>query len=140
MADLGKDILKGGKLIGEGSSTCVFKPNLPCKNKKIDISDKRIAKLFLKKPDDLLKELKTNKKISKLPKSKEWSVVLDDMCEAADYNTLKNVEPDIDKCLKNNVQNPKHLIPEDVKIDWVRGGIPSRQLVRDIEYKERCQE
>ena len=44
------------------------------------------------------------------------------------------------KCLKNNVQNTKHLIPEDVKIDWVRGGIPSRQLVRDIEYKERCQE
>ena len=102
MTDLGKDILKGGKLIGEGSSTCVFKPNLPCKNKKIDISDKRVAKLFLKKPDDLYKELKTNKKISKLPKSKEWSVVLDDMCEAADYNTLKNVEPDIDKCLKNN--------------------------------------
>ena len=43
------------------------------------------------------------------------------------------------KCLKNNIQNPKHIITEDVKIDWVRGGIPSRQLVRDIEYKERCQ-
>ena len=27
--------LTGGKLIGEGSSTCVFKPNLPCKNKKM---------------------------------------------------------------------------------------------------------
>ena len=26
-------------------------------------------------------------------------------------------------------------IPEDVDTDWVRGGIPSRQLVRDIEYK-----
>ena len=24
--------MKGGKLIGEGSSTCVFQPNLPCKN------------------------------------------------------------------------------------------------------------
>ena len=58
---------KGGKLIGEGSDTCVFKPNLPCKNKKIDISDKRIAKLFLKKPDDLKKELETNRKITKLP-------------------------------------------------------------------------
>ena len=71
--------LVGGKLIGEGSSTCVFKPNLPCKNKKIDISDKRVAKLFLKKPDDLKRELETNKKITKLPKSKEWSVVLDDI-------------------------------------------------------------
>ena len=92
--------LVGGKLIGEGSSTCVFKPNLPCKNKKIDISDKRVAKLFLKKPDDLKRELETNKKITKLPKSKEWYVVLDDMCTAPDYDTIKRVEPDIDKCLK----------------------------------------
>ena len=94
--------MKGGKLIGEGSSTCVFKPNLPCKNKKIDMSDKKVAKLFLKKPDDLKRELETNRKISKLPKSKEWSVVLDDMCEADDYESIKRVEPDIDKCLKNN--------------------------------------
>jgi len=102
--------LVGGKLIGEGSSTCVFKPNLPCKNKKIDISDKRVAKLFLKKPDDLKRELETNKKITKLPKSKEWSVVLDDMCTAPDYDTIKKVEPDIDKCLKNN---EKTSLPRD---------------------------
>ena len=94
--------LKGGKLIGEGSSTCVFKPNLPCKNKKIDISDNRVSKLFLKKPDDLKTELDTNRIISKLPRSKEWSVVLDDMCDAPDYEKIKSVEPDIDKCLKNN--------------------------------------
>jgi serine/threonine protein kinase len=94
--------LTGGKLIGEGSSTCVFKPNLPCKNKKIDISDKRVSKLFLKKPDDLKRELETNRVISKLPRSKEWSVVLDDMCEAPDYEKIRSVEPDIDKCLKNN--------------------------------------
>ena len=94
--------MKGGKLIGEGSSTCVFKPNLPCKNKKIDVSNKKVAKLFLKKPDDLKRELETNRIISKLPRSKEWSVVLDDMCEAGDYESIKRVEPDIDKCLKNN--------------------------------------
>ena len=39
------------------------------------------------------------------------------------------------KCLKNNIQNPKHLITEDVDTNWIRGGLPSRQLVRDIEYK-----
>ena len=102
MTDLKGGKLTGGKLIGEGSGTCVFKPNLPCKNKKIDMSDKKVAKLFLKKPDDLKRELETNRKISKLPKSKEWSVVLDDMCEAGDYESIKRVEPDIDKCLKNN--------------------------------------
>ena len=37
--------IKGGKLIGEGSSTCVFRPNLPCKNKNIKIDDKHVSKL-----------------------------------------------------------------------------------------------
>ena len=94
--------LTGGKLIGEGSNTCVFQPNLPCKNKKIDISDKKVSKLFLKKPKDLKKEIDFNRKISHLPNSREWSVVLDDTCQAPEYDKIKSIEPDIDKCLKNN--------------------------------------
>tara|TARA_B100000900_G_scaffold107971_2_gene89907 strand:+ start:1746 stop:2873 length:1128 start_codon:yes stop_codon:yes gene_type:complete len=97
--------LTGGKLIGEGSSTCIFRPNLPCKNKKIDIDEKTISKLFLEKPEKLLKEIKFNEKISKLPKSKEWSITLYNHCEAPDYETIRKVEPDIDKCLKNNRQS-----------------------------------
>ena len=27
----------GGKLIGIGSESCVFRPNLPCKDKKVEI-------------------------------------------------------------------------------------------------------
>ena len=96
------DKLTGGKLIGEGSGTCVFRPNLPCKNEKIDINEKTISKLFLKKPKELLKEIKFNEKISKLPQSKEWSITLYNHCEAPDYETIRKVEPDIDKCLKNN--------------------------------------
>jgi hypothetical protein len=30
-----------------------------------------------------------------------------------------------------NIQNPQHLIPEVASAGWVRGGIPSRQVVRD---------
>jgi len=97
-----KGDLKGGKLIGEGSGTCVFKPNLPCKNGKIDVDNKKVSKLFLKKPENIKKEIDFNEKISKLPKSKEWSITLHEHCEAPDYETIKKVEPDIDKCLKNN--------------------------------------
>ena len=39
--------------------------------------------------------------------------------------------------LKNEVQNPKHIIPEDSMTSWVRGGLPSRQIVRNKEYMER---
>ena len=91
-----KDInLTGGKLIGEGSNTCIFKPNLPCKDKKIDINKENISKLFLKKPKDLLREIKFNEKISQLPQSKEWSITLYNHCKAPDYETIKKVEPDL---------------------------------------------
>jgi hypothetical protein len=42
--------------------------------------------------------------------------------------------------LKNEVQDHKHIIPEDSKQDWVRGGLPSRQMVRNKDYLRRCQE
>lgn len=41
-------------------------------------------------------------------------------------------------CLKDNIQNPVHIIPEDNRKDWVWGGIPSRQTMRQREYQRRC--
>ena len=40
--------------------------------------------------------------------------------------------------LEKNVQNTKHIVNEDASPDWVRGGIPSRQLVRNKEFLEKC--
>lgn len=34
--------------------------------------------------------------------------------------------------LKQNIQNPKNLIPEVARPGWIHGGIPTRQYVRDI--------
>ena len=42
--------------------------------------------------------------------------------------------------LKEEVQDNKHIIPEDSKMDWVRGGLPTRQMVRNADYLRRCQE
>jgi len=42
--------------------------------------------------------------------------------------------------LKAEVQDKKHIIPEDSKQDWVRGGLPTRQMVRNQDYLRRCQE
>jgi len=41
-------------------------------------------------------------------------------------------------CLKDNIQNPNHLIPDSALKGWVRGGIPSREIVRNIDYMEKC--
>ena len=41
------------------------------------------------------------------------------------------------KNLRQNIQNPRHLIQEQVDSDWVRGGIPSRQIIRNIDYNKK---
>lgn len=42
--------------------------------------------------------------------------------------------------LKSEVQDTKYIVQEDSLNSWIRGGIPSRQLVRDADYMKRCQE
>ena len=42
--------------------------------------------------------------------------------------------------LQDEVQNIKHIIPEDSMQSWVRGGLPSRQMQRNQDYLRRCQE
>jgi hypothetical protein len=44
------------------------------------------------------------------------------------------------KKLEDEVQNAKNIIPEDSMDSWVRGGIPSRQIARNIDYLKRCNE
>jgi hypothetical protein len=41
-------------------------------------------------------------------------------------------------CLKKNIQDPKHIIPEMVDDNWIRGGAHSRQIVRQKKYLEKC--
>ena len=49
--------------------------------------------------------------------------------------TSYHMIPMID-CLQKNVQNPKNIIEEDN--GWVRSGMPSRQLIRNREYLNKC--
>ncbi len=37
-------------------------------------------------------------------------------------------------CLKENVQNTKHIIPEY----WIRGGLSTRSVIRNIDYMRTC--
>ena len=41
-------------------------------------------------------------------------------------------------CVRQSVQNPKNLIPEDTDRTWVRGGQPSRQIIRNKNYLKKC--
>ena len=51
------------------------------------------------------------------------------------YN--RQVTPLIDK-LEKEVQDPNHLIQENVDEDWIHGGVPTRQIMRNIDYLKIC--
>ena len=40
--------------------------------------------------------------------------------------------------LRQEVQNPDHIIQQNVDNTWVRGGLPTRQIMRNIDYEKRC--
>lgn len=40
--------------------------------------------------------------------------------------------------LKETIQNPQHIIPENSNINWIRGGIDTTQIAKDIDYFQRC--
>ena len=46
------------------------------------------------------------------------------------------IEPMIGS-LRETIQDPMHIIQEYVSPDWVRGGLPSRDVVKYLDYMER---
>ena len=42
--------------------------------------------------------------------------------------------------LEEEIQDPIHIIPEDSMDSWVRGGLPTRQIVRNMDYMRRVHE
>ena len=41
-------------------------------------------------------------------------------------------------CLQENIQNPKHIVEQTVCKNWVRGGLPSRQMKQNANILQKC--
>ena len=52
--------------------------------------------------------------------------------------TLNRVMVPLVPHLDKNVQNPEHLVEEVAEDGWIRGGSPSRLVIRDVDYLQRC--
>ena len=117
--------MDAGKLIGEGSKTCIFQPNLPCINSDIDISDDKVSKVFLtnKVTHNLDEEISFNKKISKLPKSDKWAVTLFNRCNVGNYAEILKIEKDIKKCLENQKISINDFNKNKIMLYGLYGGI-----------------
>ena len=68
---------------------------------------------------------------------------VDRPCNVLSGVTIDNLQPALfpmNDRLKSEVQNKIHIIPEDSMSSWVRGGLPSRQIARNVDYINRCED
>ena len=127
-----KYILNGGKLIGQGSYGCVFRPMIPCKG-----SNKRIpgkVSKFLNK-DEANDEIKENTILDKIDKENIFHFKTPKKC---DFNMNYINEPGINKCKpfmreNNDFKRMKLLQMSD-------GGIELTTFLEKVELKNKEQE
>ena len=93
---------KGGKLLASGSSSCVFRPFIPCKGSSDKQTNDKISKIIYgSKSEIYLNQEKTMNNIIKQIKGyKSWCLIYDKFCKAPNYsNIFKNYDKDIINCL-----------------------------------------
>ena len=108
--------MKGGKLIGTGSQSCVFSPNIPCPNQ--EISKNHVSKLLFHPEHEKMSknEEKQSNLIKKIKGYKEWAVVYDTYCNALPPSEVKELDPNGFKaCFKHETTytKAKNLISEN---------------------------
>ena len=54
--------------------------------------------------------------------------------EENQQRSMDNHFTPLTKNLSDNIQNPMNLVEEVNDDTWVRGGVPSRQIVKDLDY------
>ena len=92
---------KGGGLLATGSSSCIVKPNIPCKDGKYKKKDdKKISKIvFGKKSEEYTnREKNIDDIIKKIPGYKDWSLVFDELCKPPPFNEAKKMEKGLYDC------------------------------------------
>ena len=105
--------------IGKGSSSCVFKPSIPCKSKrknkkKNKNKNKTKAKAKVSKvmvnsnKKNIRKELTMNNIIGKIPNHKEWAYIWTEHCKSPTYEIMKEIS-EIDKCLAEKKLTKQHF-------------------------------
>jgi len=53
-------------------------------------------------------------------------------CGTVTEQSFDGVFEPLIKPIRENIQKPEHLVTESAASGWIRGGIPSRQYLRDV--------
>ena len=124
--------MRGGKLIGTGSSSCVFLPNIPCKTNG-NISQNRVTKLLYHHDSKNLSkhEKKQSDLIKKINGYKDWGIVYDEFCEAPKPIIVNNLDPEgFIECFGDNSDSNPYGYAELLTSDY--GGETLKLIFREM--------
>ena len=76
-------------LIAKGGQGCIFKPDIPCKNKTKNFKSKpnTLSKISFR-PDSSTYEFEMNEYVRKIKNHGDWAVLWDKKCKTPSYSTL----------------------------------------------------
>lgn len=82
--------------------------------------------------------LGSGESVLKMPDLKSRLIIGEDTSQSRSCNSLSGISIDrftpLVPCLQENVQDTKHIVPEY----WVRGGMSTRNIIRNIDYMRTC--
>lgn len=96
----------GGELLAKGSSSCVFKPNIPCTSSD-NVNDNKITKIVYSKKSKAMffKEKKMNKKIESISNYDKWAIIFNQFCKSPNNLILSKYDKDIGLCINKGISN-----------------------------------
>ena len=126
--------MQGGKLLGTGSSSCVFSPNIPCK-KDGKILDTRVSKLLFHYDSKNLSnyEKKQAQLIKKIKGYKEWAIIYDEYCNAPSPNVVEQIDKEgYNDCFKGINSTTDSPYDEAQLLNSDNGGRTLRELFNEM--------
>ncbi len=127
--------MKGGELIGTGSSSCIFYPNIPCDNEgKRDIHDDKISKVIYHEESEKQSknEFKINKLVREIRGYKNWALIYDKVCNPPSINEMIQYDKQgIHDCLDDTSYEYDNFNDQSYMMVGNYGGITSDHYFRD---------
>jgi serine/threonine protein kinase len=92
--------MEGGSLLATGSSSCIFRPNIPCKDSNDKQTNRKVSKIVYgnKAKRYYNKEKLITKLIKQIKGYKKWCIIYDKFCQPPDYSNIFVYEPKILEC------------------------------------------
>ena len=92
--------MEGGRLLATGSSSCIFRPNIPCKNNGESVSKNKISKIVYgsKAEKYFDRETQITETIKNIKGHKKWAIVYEHFCQPPTYENIFEIDKDIINC------------------------------------------